>query len=71
MKKDLKFGKYEIRAKINHALYTFLSVILSRFVKPKYTTLYKEGRRVGNTTRLVDMFVQDFFNKGECQINGF
>jgi len=22
---------------------------------------------VGNTARLVDMFIQDFFNKGECQ----
>jgi len=54
--------------KLRYYLYKLLSVILSPFVKPKYINLYKAGRRVGNTTRLIDMFIQDFFNTGKCQI---
>ena len=26
------------------------------------------GRRMGNTTRLIDSFVQDFFIKGSCKV---
>jgi hypothetical protein len=54
--------------KVRYFLYTLLAVVLSRFVKPKYINLYQEGRRVGNTTRLIDIFVQDFFNEGKCQV---
>ena len=57
-----------MRLKIRRFIYTVLAVILAKFVKPKYRILYSPGRRVGNTTRLVDMFIQDFFTKGECQI---
>jgi len=60
--------KLTVPEKARYFLYTLLAVVLSRFVKPKFISLYKEGRRVGNTTRLIDMFIQDFFNKGECQI---
>jgi hypothetical protein len=49
-------------------LYTLFAVILDPFVKPKFIKIYKPGRRVGNTTRMIDMFIQDFFNKGECKI---
>lgn len=37
-------------------------------IDPANSGLYQAGRRVGNTTRLVDMFVQDFFNDGECRV---
>jgi hypothetical protein len=52
--------------KVKYFFNTLLNVILSRFVKPK-PILYNY-RRVGNTTRLIDKFVQDFFIKGECKI---
>ena len=60
--------KLRLSVKARYFLYTLLAVVLSRFVNLKYVNLYKEGRRVGNTTRLIDMFIQDFFNKGECQV---
>jgi hypothetical protein len=43
-------------------------VFISRFVKSKYSNLYKRGRRVGNTTRLIDFYIQDFFTKGKCVV---
>ena len=64
---DMK-TRISITYKARYFLYTLLAVVLFRFVKPKYVNLYKQGRRVGNTTRLIDMFVQDFFNKKECKI---
>ncbi len=64
---DMK-TKFRLPEKTKYFLYTRLAVVLSRFVKPKYINLYKKGRRVGNTTRLIDMFLQDFFTKGECHI---
>jgi hypothetical protein len=60
--------KLRLPVKARYFLYTLLAVVLAPFVKPKYRTLYTFGRLKGNTTRLIDMFVQDFFNKGECQI---
>ena len=60
--------KFILSAKMRYFLYTLLAVVLSPFVKPKYRELHIFGRRKGNTTRLIDMFVQDFFNKGECRI---
>lgn len=48
--------------------YKIFAVALAPFMNPKYQHLYKSGRRVGNTTRLVDMFVQDFFTRGKIQV---
>ena len=60
--------KFKLLVKVRYFLYTLFAVVLSPFIKPKYINLYKNGNRVGNTTRLIDMFVQDFFTKGECVI---
>ena len=60
--------KFRLPINIRYFLYKLLAVVLSPFVKPKYRTLYKDYRRAGNTTRLIDMFIQDFFNEGECHI---
>lgn len=54
--------------KLKYYIYVLLAKVLSPFIKYEYINIYKEGRRVGNTTRLIDMFVQDFFNKGKCDI---
>ena len=68
----------------SNAFYTLLSVVFSwlknPFVKKQkirediYYIKYKEipflipGRRMGNTTRLIDSFVQDFFISGKCEV---
>ncbi len=51
-----------------YLIYKFFTFVLPQNIVRKYSGIYKEGRRVGNTTRMIDMFVQDFFNKGECQV---
>lgn len=53
-----------MKAKKNKS-FTF---ILPQCIVRKYSGLHKKGRRVGNTTRLIDKFVQDFFNKVEIQV---
>lgn len=46
----------------------------NKISKDVFYIQYKEipfripGRRMGNTTRLIDSFVQDFFIKGECKV---
>lgn len=68
----------------SNAFYTLLSVVFSwlknPFIKKQkiseniYCIKYKEipfwipGRKMGNTTRLIDSFVQDFFISGKCEV---
>lgn len=37
-------------------------------IKNKDRSIYVSGRRMGNTTRLIDLFIQDFFTEGEARI---
>lgn len=60
--------KTKLFMKVRKFKYWLLAAVLSPLVNKKYIGLYKHGRRVGNTTRLVDLFVQDFFNNGECRV---
>ncbi len=68
----------------SNAFYTLLSVVFSwlknpfvkkqkiseniYFIKNKKIPFWIPGRRMGNTTRLIDSFVQDFFIRGKCEV---
>lgn len=64
--------KFKTPSKISYFICKFLinnSPSFAIRVSPAYMQhIYRIGRRQGNTTRMVDMFVQDFFDTGKCNI---
>lgn len=61
--------RLKLSAKTRYFLYIKLSKIFNILVNyDKHINLYRSKRRAGNTTRMVDLFVQEFFNKGNVEI---
>ena len=60
--------KTKMKLNIKYFLYVVLSVFVPTKTRLKYKDLYRNARHCGNTTRLIDMFVQELFDTGKCQI---